>query len=192
MPSFYPNLVTLDSSPGHRREVAILDEMLTAGWGVKDSFRALDLGPQGFSVVIEGEWYLKEPGSSWPTSAASYSAVKSVGTPDELDRWVSAWGETPSGERIFVPEILQDQSVEFLFVEQAGEPIAGLVTNKSWSVYGISNAFGDPEGIVSCIESISRKDDERAIVGYGSRFEVEFLSRFGFRSIGGLQVWVKQ
>ena len=105
---------------------------------------------------------------------------------------MSARGETPSGERIFVPEILQDQSVEFLFVEQAGEPIAGLVANKSCSVYGISNAFGDPEGIVSCINSVSRRGDERAIVGYGSRFEVEFLSQFGFRSIGGLQVWVKQ
>jgi hypothetical protein len=191
MPTFYPNLVTLDSNPGHQREVDKLDEILTGGWGVKDSYGTLDLGSQGFRVALEGEWYLREPGSSWPISV-SPSLVESVGTIDDLDRWVSAWGETPMSECIFVPEILDDQNVEFLFVEQAGELISGLVTNKSRSVIGISNAFGQPEGIVSCIESISRRDDERGIVGYGTCAEIEFLSQCGFKSIGGLCVWVKR
>ena len=58
-PRFYPNLVTL-SVAGVEEQMRLVSELRGSlgvwGWGVKDSFKVLDLVPHGFRSVLDGQW----------------------------------------------------------------------------------------------------------------------------------------
>lgn len=188
MPPLYPNLVTLTRDVDVLERVAELDSGLPPGWGVKDSFKDLELGDQGFSVAFEALWYCRAPGENPTNGTATRISVENVTTQSELNRWEAAWGEQTE---VFKPSLLSNDDVELVYVEQDGNLIGGLAANRSGRALGISNAFGQPDGILACIESVGAKHPDKALVGYGSEAELAALSMIGFRGIGELQIWLR-
>jgi hypothetical protein len=77
-PPLYPNLITLrDAGTALVAHVRALDGRgLPAGWGVKDSFRSLDLGPLGFDLLFEASLDLVRPRR--PRSAGTRAGAQLV------------------------------------------------------------------------------------------------------------------
>jgi hypothetical protein len=190
MPPFYPNLVTLVEPPVQRAHIARLSGILAPGWGVKDSYAALDLDTYGFEVIVDGQWYVRPPDIDSKTPVERRDQVRPVRTPADLSRWVTAWGETPNDTEIFVPAILGEPGVEFLMYELEGEISAGLATNVGDRVVGISNAFGEATGIAACIQRVVDRYQDFGIVGYGSDDEIAQLALLKFEAIGRVRVWL--
>jgi hypothetical protein len=184
MPPFYPNAVTLAPGLDPPALVADLPRGLPGGWGLKDSFRDLDLAGHGFAPLFDAEWMARAPGVPWPAAEAP---VVPVTAPDRLARWAAAWGE--AGARIFVPALLADPRVGFFAVEAAGGTVAGLAVMRSAGVLGFSNAFGAPGDLAACLRALGA---DAAIVGYGSPEEVAGLAPLGFRPTGPLRIWAKR
>lgn len=190
MPPFYPNLVTLEPTNDTPKEIEILEESLRTEWGVKDSFSSLKLDERGFSVLLGAEWYIREP-AEWNAQTTGVESVQLVKTERQLSAWVDAWGETTAGSTVFGGKLLEDESVELLYVESGGKVVAGIACNLSEVVVGISNAFGAPSSISACIGRCAEANPSRALVGYGSSAELRGLDRLGFRSLGPLRIWLK-
>jgi hypothetical protein len=190
MPPFYPNLVTLNKAPEIPNEVAVLESALPSGWGLKDSFAALDLAPYRFHVLSTAEWYVRQP-AEWPQPPTTAGAVRTAETEKDLSAWMDAWAETPPGSSIFTSQLLEEDLVKFLYIEQEGTPVAGLAMNLSDQVVGISNAFGHPRDVFACIRHCAQTHSSKGIVGYGGGAELRGLARSGFKSLGRLRIWVK-
>jgi len=191
MPPLYPNVVTLEATALSGALVADLVAVLPQGFGVKDSFRCLDLRQSGFSVLFDAQWYCRPPGVARGARLAERVLVKRVGSESELTRWVAAWGATPTGAQVFRLAILDNPEVSLLFVEQRARIVAGLATNRSGRVVGISNAFGEPREVQRCIDTLAASDERPAIVGYGSGEELAALAPLGFAAAGDLRVWTR-
>jgi hypothetical protein len=101
----------------------------------------------------------------------------------------SAWGEE---KEIFNPLLLARDAIELVYVERDGEVVSGLATNQSGDSVGISNAFGQPDDILDCVELVAQRHPMKGIVGYGSEYEVEALLEFGFQEIGDLRIWLRR
>lgn len=189
MPPFYPNIVTLEPMREVPEEVDRLESVLPSGWGIKDSFASLSLPSSGFRVLAAAEWYAREP-AEW-IAPVPVDAVQTVNTESQLSAWRDAWGETPPGASIFEPQLLEEKSVEFLFVERRGKVLGGIATNLSDKVVGISNAFGDPRCVAACIGSCAEGYPTRAMVGYGGSAELRGLRELGFSPLGTLRIWIQ-
>jgi hypothetical protein len=190
MPPFYPNLVMLDRSPEIPDEVPLLESTLSSGWGLKDSFACLDLASYGFKELLTSEWYARDP-AKWSYSPKITETVRTVETERDFIAWVDAWGETPTGCKIFTSQLLEEDSVKLLYIERGRTPVAGLATNLSDQVVGISNAFGRPQDLLACIRHCAETHIDRGIVGYGDRNDLHNLGHFGFKSLGHLRIWLK-
>ena len=53
MPPLYPNIVTLHRGAEINKQIRAIDNRLPKGWGIKDSFKELDLSGHGFHVAFE-------------------------------------------------------------------------------------------------------------------------------------------
>ncbi|HZQ86640.1 MAG TPA: hypothetical protein VFA83_17470 [Acidimicrobiales bacterium] len=164
-PRYYPNVITL--APGVEREAARrigeLRGVLPAGWGVKDSFRSLDLSAAGFTVLFEAEWLYR------PVS----------GSDADAGPWKS------SGETGDLPAVLlADPDVRFLTSGQGS-----VVANRGGGVIGLSNATGvgvDRAGLAFA----SQQWPGLPLVGYASGAELKAMLTLGFEPVGPLRVWV--
>ena len=87
--------------------------------------------------------------------------------------------------------MLENNSIELVYVERGGEMVSGLAMNQSGDSVGISNAFGSLEDIVCCVALVSRRYPMKGIVGYDGKAEVVALSDIGFKEIGNLRVWLR-
>ena len=94
MPPFYPNLMTLDPTLDAPALVADPPRGAAAGWGLKDSFAALDLTPEGFVPAFDATWIACD-------AAPAGAGALRLATPDGLARWTRGWGGTPGGQRSF-------------------------------------------------------------------------------------------
>ncbi len=135
--------------------------------------------------LFDAVWYARPP------SACSGASAKSaqVSSAAELAQWAAAWGETPAGESIFVPEILAEPGVAVLHDGRLG---AGLVAYRSQAgtIIGMTNIFGDGEAREGCIASLIGRNPGCTLVGYGPEEEAASLVRLGFQAIGPLAVWL--
>lgn len=186
MPRFYPNIITLKNDSVIDKEIDSITPVLPSGWGIKDSFAVLNLGSNGFSVAFEALWYCRVPTNGVIENFKQHHQVQTVKTQLELNRWASAWGD---GTDIFNAALLEKQCVELMYVEHHNNIVAGLATNLSGYSVGISNAFGSPNELLSCVASVIEKNPDKGLVGYGDQTEMALLSKIGFRNIGDLRVW---
>lgn len=189
MPPLYPNIVTLTSGVDLDEQINAIDSQLPVGWGIKDSYKELNLDGKGFAVAFEAHWYCLKPKRYGLGEKSPSIGVEAVTNQAELKRWATAWGEK---SEIFKPPLLLDETVELVYLEKDGRVVSGLATNSSGNSIGISNSFGDPSDILACVASISEKNPMKGIVGYGSKDDVASLSRIGFLAIGDLQIWLRK
>jgi hypothetical protein len=185
-PRFYPNLVTLlpDDTATQIEEIRKLAAHLPDGWGVKDSFHALDLAPLGFEPIIQASW-LRYDSADGPETGLEWRRVE---TPETLAQWETVWGgESHSGQpRIFLPSILADATVQVFGGYADGRLKAGGIVNHAAGVAGLSNIFASrPELVADVVRHAHGLAQGLALVGWeanGGAVQGEPLGR--------LQVWL--
>lgn len=186
MPPFYPNVVSTIANTD-AEGLTQLAEGLPPKCGWKDSYADIDLTEHGFSISFNAHWYALT--GSHP-NLTNTKTVGDVSSTSELEQWIAAWGETPLNRTIFTPELLT-KNVLFLYRQTAGKKDSGLILNRSANVVGISNTFGNPDGIAECISYAVKNANGLPLVGYGSSEELRGLEYLGFEDLGILRVWVR-
>jgi hypothetical protein len=167
-PPFYPDAVTLSRTAS--ADLVLRDIDTSPGCSVKDSFANLDLRPYGFRVLFEAEWiYLPAPP---PTGEPTWKVVTE---PADFGAW-----ETGDA---FRPALLDDPDVTFLVGDKGG-----VIANRTGSVVGISNLFGDWP---AAVDSVAGRYPGLPLVGYESGDDLAAARRAGFTSTGPLRVWLK-
>ena len=188
MPPLYPNIVTLRSGALIDDQIDSISPRLPSGLGIKDSYSDLALEGKGFAIALEAQWYRRLPNQDLMEKITSCFQLKTVQSPSDLSRWVAAWNE---GHEVFNSSLLENTTIELVFVERDGKVVSGLATNQSGDSVGISNAFGPLEDIVGCVASVAANYPMKGIVGYDGETEVAALSEIGFKAIGNLRVWLR-
>ena len=174
--------MTLD--PGADAEALLADPPsgATTAWGLKDSFAALYLASEGFVPAFDANWIAR---TEVPRSA---SAATRVATREDLDYWISGWGETPQGAAIFLPTLLE-RRVSFYALEAQGQVTAEIAALVDVEVAGYSNAFGPARGIAACLAALDADAGGRPLVGYERGAALAMMTTLGFHSVGPLRVW---
>lgn len=201
VPAFYPNAVTL--TPGdvalQLEEISRLD--VPGRWGVKDSYAALDLAPQGFSELFTAQWIVLSrdvPGSA-SVSGARWLTIRDETT---LAAWEAAWRGTPGEHRldpahaIFRPALLDDPNTR-LFAAYHGEAlIAGAIAYQSAGVVSLSNTFlaeGASEALrMEMLAHVTAAFPGLLLVGYEHGDALATWCTLGFEPLGALRVWLKK
>ena len=185
-PPFYPNIIT--RRPDAEKDVLEFACKVGAGnqrkrWGIKDSFRDLNLADQGFERLLSGNWYGGTITADLPAN------WKSAASSAELRLWEKAWGA--GEERIFPDSLLSDRRINFWFKGEADAIEAGIISFDSGVSLGLSNWFSQDNhpltqmGALQAASSVSRR---RPIVCW-SADDLEFQET-GLVELGPLQVWM--
>lgn len=191
-PAYYPDAVTLVPDPSVPDLMARID--VSAGCSIKDSFASLDLVPEGFRVLFDAQWMVRESTARQPTVASE--RWERVRTPAALATWEHAWrgGEGPEG--IFRVELLDHGSVAVLASIADERVVAGAILYRSSTVVGISNFFADPllgsDGWSGCLAFADSLFPASTFVGYESGDALVAARRHGFETTGPLRVWVNE
>jgi hypothetical protein len=189
-PTYYPNLITLSEAADIQAGIVELSDRLAPGWGIKDSFSCLELGDQGYSLVMSGSWYAQS--EAVPEQPDAPGDVRVVLGAAELAQWLVGWGGgEPDGVPVFPPAMLNTEGVAFIHRIEDHRSVAGLVANLSDEVVGISNLFGAGEQLAACIDQARAFGRRRTLVGYGDHDELALLESFGFVALGPVRIWIR-
>ncbi len=196
-PPLYPDAVTL--TPDGVSEAALVAAVDTGspGCSVKDSFAALDLGPEGFRVLFEAQWIHRAAGAR-AAAAGPFLEWSEVAGAGELRQWEAAWADgEPSG--LFRPDLLTGGTV-FLAGRAGGgraggRIVAGAVAHRSGDVVGVSNLFardGASAGAAwaGTLTAVAARWPGLPVVGYESGDDLDTALRAGFTVLGPLRVWI--
>jgi hypothetical protein len=186
-PSFYPNAVTIDPGADAAAQVEWLAKALQGAASVKDSFRALDLATNGFTVLFEATW-LRRPGGAPADGGDPDLEWRLVETADELAAWERGWRGGPAEGRIFLPALLQDRGVGIVAGWRGAEVEAGGVLTPTGATVGLSNVFGDYAGAVAVAATMFPQAD---LVGYEHGEDLETALTNGFKAVGALRIWAR-
>jgi hypothetical protein len=199
-PRFYPNLVTLAAGGAPLPRLGAVCAQVGAGpgWGLKDSYAALDLAGLGFRPLFDAAWIGLPAGQRQPGAGAADLEWRRVARPDELAAWEAAWDGVPEvapQERVFPPALLDDPEVALLAAVRDGRIVGGAVANRTGAVVGVSNVFarGDAgEGWWAEVAAAARRVfPGLALVGYERGDDLDQALGAGFREIGQLRVWLR-
>jgi len=186
-PRFYPDAVTL--VPRASAEQLLMRVDTSAGCSVKDSFADLDLAPAGFDVLFRAEWLWQVPS----TDAARPAGWSRVETTAGLDRWETAWNESPDARSFFRRELPANDSIAVLARYDGDRVVGGVIATRSEAVIGLSNVFdvrGDLESAWRCgAEAARARSGPLPVVGYDSGEALDAARRAGFVAVGELAVW---
>lgn len=203
-PPHYPNLVTLRDTHDraealdHVRHLVALP--LAGAWGVKDSFRTLDLAALGFDMLFEASWIWCEPTHRRPKTPAPGIQWSQVASSAELAGWEAAWSvgavqnEQAGRPCQFPPSLLADRNVIFLAGHKGPELIAGGILNHSDGVVGLSNVFASATSEISVWEGLAHSADLAflglPLVGYEHGDFLDVARACGLELAGNLRVWL--
>ncbi len=193
-PRHYPNLITLDAQGTQAQTDAV--EVLRAlglprGWGVKDSFAALDLSPLGFSILFNARWFYREnlfgleppavPGIAWSLAAS----------PAELAAWHLAHGGVGTG--LFRDSLLGDSRIAFIQGRRGGAIVAGAIFFKADGVCGLSNVFVPAAERDACrlhlLAHAAQWSGGLGVAGYEPEETTLEWASLGCRPLGPLRIW---
>ena len=193
-PPYYSNGITV-SRFAEASQYAAIEALKTAlpdGFSVKDSFARLDLAKTGFRSLFAAEWVWLDAGALTPGS--DWTRVE---TETDLARWESAWSAngSPTSERVFMPQLLDQPDIALFGFERGGEFIAGCAANRSQGdVVGFSNFFAPPGEVdrfqIAAVTTVAAFAPSSPVVGYERDYQLSGLLALGFRSVGILRVWV--
>lgn len=173
-PTYYPDGVTL--SP----DAVDLPDVVAgrSPCSVKDSFAALDLAPYGFEVLFDARWIRHGP------IEGALGGWRSIGTPEELTGWTSAHGDVPA----LGTALLGEADVRLL---AAPGLRSGLVANRSHSVVGVSNVFGDATPWSDGAAAVGGCFPGLPLVGWEHGQGLEAALAAGWEDVGPLRVWLR-
>ncbi|NKB98622.1 MAG: hypothetical protein GKR90_09060 [Pseudomonadales bacterium] len=188
MPPFHSNLIH-DGDELPADIVAALDRSVPPGWGIKEPRGVLDLTDQGFDLLFEAKWFVREPHAlTKPAASTPAGGARWVQSDAEFADWIDSWGETPDDEVVFRTRFWNAPRVHFL---QTAENDGGLACNISPACVGITNPWGDPLAINRCIRAIIERFPTYAIVGYDHMPNIDALADLNFYSTGPLAIWLR-
>ncbi len=200
MPPYYSNAVTVSPS-GSDAQLAHLRDLVDAvghAFTVKDSHALLDLAPLGFRILFEAQWVRLAHDATTRGGEDPASGWRRLATPEELERFEDAWRAhgSPATTRVFVPQLLADESVAFLAAEREGAIVAGVVANRSAQVVGLSNFFAAGPDVdaqfTGAVAAVRRSTPGVPVVGYDRGEALARARREGFRGCGTLRVWLRE
>jgi len=205
VPRFYPNAVTLvgaTAAPAQLEDLrALVDVGLAGGWGVKDSFCALDLGPLGFGIRFDAEWIWRSPALPPPRPARTAIRWARVRSASALAAWEVAWhaatgdGTRAADDTIFRPALLADPDVAVFAGYAGSRVVAGAIANCAADVVGLSNRFALPadtaDAAAGCVAAAVDTFPGMPIVGYERGRDLATARALRFETLGRLRVWVK-
>jgi hypothetical protein len=205
VPRFYPNLVTL-TSDAIAAQLKNIQTLVTAdlpgNWGVKDSFRSLDLTALGFGPAFEAMWLWRTP--SQPLSKRADSDIRwtFIQTAPELSKWETAWSGDLVNKphdpepRLFLPTLLSNTDLNFIAAYHNESIVAGAIANRTDDVVGLSNVFTPPDNPqafwADCVAKTRELFPTLPIVGYERGSQLAIAQEIGFETLQPLKVWTRQ
>lgn len=182
-PPYYPDAVTLTADADAAQ---ILERVDTSSddCSVKDSYSSLDLSAAGFEVLFDAQWIHRSTSTPFPRTELRWRRVE---TAAELAAWEAAWDGGVTD--LFLPDLLADETVAVLAAFDGSAVVAGAVANRSASVVGLSNTFGDWPGALA---QIAHLWPGLPVVGYESGDDLDAALAQGFEAIGPLRIWLAQ
>jgi hypothetical protein len=202
VPPFYPNAVTTDERAvvAQLQQIQRITARLGSGWGVKDSFRTLDLVPLGFRPLFDATWIYRAADLALLGRApcgVRWDRIPSA--PGPLAEWETSWrgGPHTAKSRQFPPALLHEEGVAFLAARRGGVGpiVAGAIVNRTGEVAGLSNVFaqdGDLAGCwTGCVALASALFPGLPLAGYEQGAQLDAALAAGFEPLGSLRVWLK-
>ena len=187
MPPYYPNLITTLPNLDISNHIEQLKDVLSPGWGIKDSYSKLDLGTCGFKVAVSGCWFSVLASANTQYSYSDDSSVEIVRNGVDFRRWITAW-DSAMDEKIFPQDSWRSKELEFVFVKRSNQVVGGFLLNRTSCSIGLSNWFGDLDLVNWALTQVI--SPSQRIVGYANDRELDELSDFGFESLHAMNVWI--
>ncbi|MDC5838934.1 hypothetical protein OPW33_06275 [Vibrio europaeus] len=184
MPTFFPNLVTLNESATQ----ALLEEIIPVqgSYFVKDCFAALSLDPLGFTKLFDANWYIKT--TQPPLRQLDGVQITEATSAEGLAEWEARWRGEENYTPIYPSSVLDSEAVRF-FTAESNEQVAGITSFNDTHTLGIYNLWGEPSLFSALIGHLQMLYPNQEVVGYGDEQEVQRLEPFGFEILTPLTVW---
>jgi hypothetical protein len=200
-PKLYPDAISLSGDTTADEILEVLD--LSEGCSVKDSFATLDLHTYGFSILFQGTWVeysATNLGDGNVNTLPAQGGVKSepiwetVTTPANLAEWVTAWRQSNDSDALH-PNLLNDPTIDFIWVRSSVQVIGGAVVNRSKNAVGLSNFFSRSTDAMniwrSCVTHVCAHNSDMTVVGYVTKPFVLLAGDAHFSTLGPLRIWTK-
>lgn len=188
VPDYYPNIVTL--APNTDAQIAQLLQSEACkkipSISIKDSFSDLILSESNMHPLFNAKWIYKEQHDNKPEGMSfNWRQIK---TERDLLHWEESWDNRPSGaKRIFLNSLLSNRLVEIWAGYDREDLVCGYIANKSVSLIGLSNIFGDYK---ACITHATLQYATYDLVGYENDDDLEIAKSLGFEALDNLTIWV--
>ncbi|BCM93819.1 hypothetical protein IAD21_05710 [Abditibacteriota bacterium] len=197
-PPFYPNMVTLGGASESRIHQEYIRELVQVGlpseWGVKDSFRTLELEPLGFRELFVAGWLYLPTATTVRESTSPEVSWEVITTAAALEEWEKAWSGESGVRNLFVPQLLQCGDVAFLAARRQSQIVAGCIAKRAAECVGLSNLFLPVEEAQElqrgCIANARSTFPGFLLVGYESGADLDAMKELGFETVGELRVWL--
>lgn len=201
-PPFYPNAVTLAADQAEDQLAALRSLMaadIPGAWAVKDSFAALDLAPLGFRPLFDATWLWRSGEPILIDVASADRKWSRIESAAELAAWETAWRGEPSDDpyaRIFLPALLEDESIAILAAYHDEQIVAGAIANRTGQVVGLSNVFVPVQDAqrfrAGCVAAVQGHFPGLPLVGYESGAELAAFRALDFAELGPLRIWTRE
>jgi hypothetical protein len=158
------------------------------GASVQDSFAALDLADQGWTVLFDATWVARPPGAGADGEIASNFAV--VREKLVFAAWCRAWGGPagvlPTGLRRAPGVTVLGRDGDAGFADGA---ILHHTRIGGTNVAGLWNTFGAWADVAA---AASHRHPDAWIVGYERGLDLDAALAAGFTAVGPLRVWQRE
>jgi hypothetical protein len=200
VPRHYPDVVTLIGANAASAQTQAISTLVRPapdrGWAVKDSFQSLDLYDFGFTPLFDAEWISATPAALLARTVSPKLQWRRVDNEPVLLDWERSLAEEPTmrESRIFMPRLLSEPDIHFVFAVDEGALVGGGILNRGAGVVGLSNVFAsnvDPDVIWEGLARSARSFfPGLPVVAYDRRKEkLEAAHRVGFATVGYLRIW---
>jgi hypothetical protein len=200
VPRYYPDVVTLTGVNAASAQTQAISALIRPapgrGWAVKDSFQSLKLNDHGFTRLFDAEWIGATSEFPLVRTVSHKLQWRRVDSEPALQNWERCWAEEPTTRqsRIFMPRLLLEPDIHFVFAVEEGVLVGGGILNRGAGVVGISNVFAsnvDPEMIWAGLTLSARSAfPGLPLAAYDHRKEqLEAAHRVGFATVGHLRIW---
>lgn len=151
---------------------------------VADSFGDLDLGPHGFTLLIDATWLYREPEFQ---SRDALPPTWSVVTDETL---LSEWNRQHDTEGVLLPTMLTHPRFTILARHDRKTLTAGAVLHDAGPAVGLSNTWSNDEEFDwdGLLGALSVVHPDRPLVDYAAD-DAALLTTAGFEPLGPQRVW---